>query len=115
MFSIFSGSIIKRGGQNPLEAARFGAKIFHGPNTDNFKDVYKLLGSLNISKKLATQKLASSIVFKKVNIRALKLRILEKNIKKIISKLDYLIKNEFKKPKFWDYKEPNILAYLLTQ
>ena len=30
------GSIIKRGGQNPLEAARYGARILHGPNTDNF-------------------------------------------------------------------------------
>ena len=50
--SVFlGGSIIDRGGQNPLEAARFGAKILHGPNTDNFKDVYKLLKSLNISKK----------------------------------------------------------------
>ena len=44
--------MIKHGGQNPLEAARFGAKIFHGPNIDNFKDVYKLLKSLNISKKI---------------------------------------------------------------
>ena len=46
--SVFlGGSIIKRGGQNPLEAARFGAKIFHGPNVDNFRDVYRLLRSLN--------------------------------------------------------------------
>ena len=52
MFCFLGGSIIKRGGQNPLEAARFGAKILHGPNTDNFTDVYKLLKSLNISKKI---------------------------------------------------------------
>ena len=50
--SVFlGGSIIERGGQNPLEAARYGAKILHGPNIDNFKDVYRLLNSLNISKK----------------------------------------------------------------
>ena len=49
--SVFlGGSIIKRGGQNPLEAARYGAKIFHGPNIDNFRDVYKLLALLKISK-----------------------------------------------------------------
>ena len=31
--SVFlGGSIINRGGQNPLEAARYGAKILHGPN-----------------------------------------------------------------------------------
>ena len=43
------GSIIKRGGQNPLEAASYGARILHGPNTDNFKDVYKLLKKLKVS------------------------------------------------------------------
>ena len=60
------GSIVNRGGQNPLEAARFGAKIFHGPNTDNFKDVYKLLKNFKISKQINTPtQLASSIVFKK--------------------------------------------------
>ena len=98
--SVFlGGSIIKRGGQNPLEAARFGAKIFHGPNIDNFKDVYKLLGSLNISKKISNpKKLASSIVFKKIKYSGLKIKnIGEKILKKTISKLDYLIKNEFKK------------------
>ena len=49
--SVFlGGSIISRGGQNPLEAARFGARILHGPNVDNFKDVYKLLKFFKISK-----------------------------------------------------------------
>ena len=37
----FLGGSIKRGGQNPLEAARHGAKILHGPNIDNFKDIYR--------------------------------------------------------------------------
>ena len=74
------GSIIKRGGQNPLEAARFGAKILHGPNTDNFKDVYKLLGSLNISKKITTYKqLAKSITFKKNIKRGTKIKNIGKN------------------------------------
>ena len=60
------GSIIKRGGQNPLEAASYGARILHGPNTDNFKDVYKLLKKLKVSKKIMTPKqLASSITFNK--------------------------------------------------
>ena len=66
--SVFlGGSIIKRGGQNPLEAARFGAKILHGPNVDNFKDVYKLLNNLNTSKKIKSiNELTSSINFKKI-------------------------------------------------
>ena len=37
------GSIIKHGGQNPLEAARYGCKILHGPNVWNFDEIYKLL------------------------------------------------------------------------
>ena len=37
------GSLINHGGQNPLEAARFGCKILHGPNVANFKEVYNLL------------------------------------------------------------------------
>ncbi len=98
--SVFlGGSVIKRGGQNPLEAARFGANIIHGPNTDNFKDVYKLLRSLKISKKINTSdQLASSINFKK-NIKAsTKIKkIGEKILKKTIKELDSLINNELKK------------------
>ncbi len=98
--SVFlGGSIIKRGGQNPLEAARFGAKILHGPNVDNFKDVYKLLKTLNISKKVNTSKqLASSITFKKNKLLGTKIKnIGEKILKKTIKELNNQINNEFKK------------------
>ena len=98
--SVFlGGSIIHRGGQNPLEAARFGAKILHGPNIDNFKDVYKLLKSLKISKKIQSPKeLASSITFRKNKIIGNKIKIIGQNIlKRTIKELDYLILNEFKK------------------
>ena len=93
------GSIIKRGGQNPLEAARFGAKILHGPNIDNFKDVYKFLKSLKVSKKVNTSKgLASSITFRKNKTIGNKIRKIGDNIlKKTIKELDKIIFNEFKK------------------
>ena len=98
--SVFlGGSIIKRGGQNPLEAARFGAKILHGPNVDNFKDIYKLLKSFNVSKTITTsEQLASSIIFIKNKTIGIKIKnIGEKILKKTISELDKLINNEFKK------------------
>jgi len=98
--SVFlGGSIIKRGGQNPLEAARYGAKIFHGPNIDNFRDVYKLLALLKISKKItSTKKLASLINFKKKRIAGKKVKkIGERILKKTIKEIDNLIVNEFKK------------------
>ena len=93
------GSVIKRGGQNPLEAARLGSKILHGPNIDNFKDVYKLLKLLNISNKINTpSQLASSIVFKKNKNSGKKIKYIGKKIlKKTINELDNLINNEFKK------------------
>ena len=37
------GSLVPKGGQNPLEALRFGCNIIHGNYTFNFKDVYKML------------------------------------------------------------------------
>jgi len=45
------GSIIAHGGQNPLEAARYGCKILHGPNIWNFKEVYDLLNKHKVSSK----------------------------------------------------------------
>ena len=46
------GSIIKRGGQNPLEAARSGCKVIHGSNVDNFKEIYALLNNIGVSSKI---------------------------------------------------------------
>ena len=43
------GSLVSHGGQNPLEASRLGCKIIHGPHTNNFKDIYKLLQKLGVS------------------------------------------------------------------
>ena len=93
------GSIIKRGGQNPLEAARLGSRVLHGSHTDNFKDVYKLLKKFKISKKItSTSDLASSIIFKKNKKNGQKIKnIGEKILKKTINELNNLIINELKK------------------
>ena len=40
------------GGQNPIEAAKLGCKIYHGPYVYNFKDIYEILKVNNISKKI---------------------------------------------------------------
>ena len=90
------GSIIKRGGQNPLEPARFGAKILHGPNIDNFKDVYKYLNQLKISYKInSPQQCANSIIFKKNMKKVKKMKYLGTTIlKKTLNELDKSIHNE---------------------
>ena len=46
------GSLIKHGGQNPLEPARLGCKIIHGPNISNFNEIYNLLNKNKISIKV---------------------------------------------------------------
>ena len=93
------GSLVSKGGQNPLEAARYGAKILHGPYIDNFKDVYKLLKSLKISKKIiSTKQLISAITFKKDMGRAFKIKKIGVLIlKKAIKELETYINNEPKK------------------
>jgi len=48
------GSIIEHGGQNPLEAAKYGCQIIHGPNIWNFKEVYNLLEAHKVSYKIKT-------------------------------------------------------------
>ena len=47
------GSLIKHGGQNPLEAVRYGCKVFHGPNISNFREIYEFLKNKNFSSKIA--------------------------------------------------------------
>ena len=46
------GSMIRHGGQNPLEPARYGCKILHGPNVWNFNEIYQLLNKYSVSNKV---------------------------------------------------------------
>jgi 3-deoxy-D-manno-octulosonic-acid transferase len=59
--SIFIGkSLIKKlelvGGQNPIEAAKAGCKIFHGPYVYNFKEIYSLLNSYGFAEEVNNEK-----------------------------------------------------------
>ena len=58
--SVFIGkSLIKKlssvGGQNPIEAAKFGCKIYHGPYIYNFKEVYELLNKMKFSENILNE------------------------------------------------------------
>ena len=55
--SVFMGksTIIKLkndSGQNPIEAAKLGCKIYHGPYVYNFKEIYEILMKNNVSQKI---------------------------------------------------------------
>ena len=87
------GSLIKHGGQNPLEATRYGCNILHGPNVDNFKEIYKYLNNIKISSTVQNH----SQTVKKLN----KLLNKKNNSKKIQDKLNNIGKeilyNTYKK------------------
>jgi 3-deoxy-D-manno-octulosonic-acid transferase len=65
--TFLGGSIVKHGGQNPLEPAREGNYILYGPNISNFKEVYKMLNFLKIAKKINSIKEMKKIVLKRIN------------------------------------------------
>ena len=66
--NIFIGkSFIKKkedtAGQNPIEAAKLGCKIFHGPYVYNFQEVYERLNSYGIAEKVNNElELAEKII-----------------------------------------------------
>jgi 3-deoxy-D-manno-octulosonic-acid transferase len=41
------GSLVEHGGQNPIEAAKLGAAILHGPHVWNFAEIYAALDAEN--------------------------------------------------------------------
>jgi 3-deoxy-D-manno-octulosonic-acid transferase len=100
--SVFlGGSIINHGGQNPLEAARFGCKILHGPNVSNFKEIYTFLNQNKISSKITSSKMMSKILIKFFSKKSVSNKIKKKinNIGQKILNVTYkeinlLLKNE---------------------
>ena len=50
------GSLVGHGGQNPLEAARHGCKVLHGPYVNNFKNIYNYLKQIHVTKEIKSEK-----------------------------------------------------------
>jgi 3-deoxy-D-manno-octulosonic-acid transferase len=48
-YVFIGGSLVKHGGQNPIEVAYNNALIFHGPHVHNFSEIYNLLNKENIA------------------------------------------------------------------
>ena len=89
--SFVGGSIIKHGGQNPLEPARLGNYIISGPNVKNFKEIYAFLSKLKISSITSDILKMENLILKRLNNKTP-----NKNIKRIIKiGNDVLEKNLF--------------------
>ncbi len=76
--TFLGGSLINHGGQNPLEPARLGNYILHGPNIQNFKEVYNMLSELKISSKVNDINNMKKIIDRKI-----KYKLPSKTIKKL--------------------------------
>ncbi len=51
----FSKRLIKVGGQNPIEPAKCGCKIYHGPYVSNFSEIYSFLNEKKIAYKVSNE------------------------------------------------------------
>ncbi|MBL6857825.1 MAG: 3-deoxy-D-manno-octulosonic acid transferase [Pelagibacteraceae bacterium] len=103
--NIFIGkSLIKEkqnvSGQNPIEAAKSGCKIFHGPYVYNFQEVYELLRKYDLAEEITKeQMLAEKIIEsfknpKKINYQ--QVDQLNRYGKKILEETTILIERHLK-------------------
>ena len=75
-------SLVLVGGQNPIEAARIGCKIYSGSFVYNFKEVYQFLIKNKIAKKIKTTDQLATLLIKdfknKYKINTKKFKIIDK-------------------------------------
>jgi len=69
-------SLRKDSGQNPIEPARLGCKIFHGPYVSNFVEIYKYLNKLGVTKEInSSDELSLSLIEEFIDDEPKKLEI----------------------------------------
>ena len=99
--AFIGGSLVKHGGQNPIEPARLKLNIIHGPYVDNFRDIYKLFNKKKIAYKIKnsnqllniTKNLLKTKKNRKINLEKIGNLILKKSIIELMN----IYKNEIKK------------------
>jgi len=71
--------LINDSGQNPIEAARLGCKIFHGPYVSNFTEIYEYLKKLGVTQEIKnSNELSLSLVEEFKSIKPINYEIVEK-------------------------------------
>ena len=98
------GSIINHGGQNPLEATRYGCNVIHGPHVSNFKEIYNFLKKNKISYKISNQpemlKVLKNLFSKNDRSKKVQKKLFligQEVLKRTYDNVDLLIKNETSK------------------
>ena len=99
--AFIGGSLIRHGGQNPIEPARYRLNIIHGPYIDNFKDIYKFFNEKKIAHKIKNLDQlidCTEILLKKKKNKIINLKKIGNSIlKKSIIEIEDIFKNEIKK------------------
>ena len=99
-YVFIGGSLVKHGGQNPIEVAYNNALIFHGPYVYNFTEIYDLLNKENIAFKinseveLINQLKAKFNNYQNKNIKEKIIKIGDEILSSTIKKLDEYIVNQ---------------------
>ena len=88
--TFMGGSMIKHGGQNPLEPARLGNYIISGPNIENFKEIYKFL-----EKNRMSIRTSNTTKIKKIISMRLNKKLSNNNKKKIFRIGDKILNKNF--------------------
>ncbi len=95
------GSIINHGGQNPLEATRYGCNIIYGPNVQNFEEIYSYLNNLKLSSKINSKsQLLKKLIYlfkKKNNSKKIQYKLREignKILNNTFNEINVFLKND---------------------
>jgi 3-deoxy-D-manno-octulosonic-acid transferase len=98
-YVFIGGSLVKHGGQNPIEVAYNNSLIFHGPHVYNFTEIYNFLNKENIAYKInsgaeLTEQLKEKINdYQKTNTKEKIIKIGDEILSSTIKELDQYIVN----------------------
>jgi len=99
--AFIGGSIINHGGQNPIEPARSGLDILHGPNIQNFKDIYQFFNRSKIAYKFNNLKqliaISDKLLIRKKNKKINLIKMGKLILRKNLNEINKILNNELKK------------------
>ncbi len=99
--TFIGGSLASHGGQNPIEPARFGLKIVHGPHVRNFKDIFKFFSKNKISYEIKNQnqlfEVTNKLLTKQNRIKLNLRKIGDSILKQTVIEVKETLRHEIKK------------------
>lgn len=95
--SVFlGGSMLDHGGQNPIEPAKLGCRIYHGPYIYNFHEIYKDLKNYKVALPVNNEKQLINNLIKDFKNNKIKNKNISVNLNKYGKKILYNVFNEIR-------------------